>query len=112
MGPPAIPGILEDVRARGQQAIGLTVDSVKAILGSGDLTGIPADMLAQARKLYVVALRDSSTPVRWAAALALGTIGAQDELGPLDEACMFEKNEIAKANMECARADLKKRIST
>jgi HEAT repeat protein len=110
MGPGALPGILEDVRARGQPAIGLIADSVRAIAGGGDIANTPPEVLADMRKLLTSALRDKDTPVRWAAAVAVAIIGGKDEVPALDDAVTFEKDEMARANMECARADLKKRL--
>ncbi len=111
MGAAAIPGILEDVRARGQEAIGSVVDSVKAILGASDLTSVPPDLVEGVRALLVGALRDKeSAHLRWAACIALAICGAKDDVPAMDDAITFEKNELAKANMECARVDLKKRL--
>jgi HEAT repeat protein len=111
MGAAAIPGILEDVRARGQEAIGSVVDSIKAILGASDLTSVPPELVESMRAILVGALRDKdSSPVRWAASISLAVCGAKDDVPAMDDAITFEKSEIAKANMECARVDLKKRL--
>jgi HEAT repeat protein len=110
MGPAAVPGILEDVRARGQEAIGGVVDSVRAIMG-GDPTSAPPEVLDDVRKLLLPGLRDKdSWAVRWAAAIGIGSIGKADDLPALDDAVTFEKHELAKANMEMARAELRKRV--
>jgi hypothetical protein len=110
MGAAAIPGIMEDVRKRGQAALGLVVDSVRAILGGGDVNNAPPEVVEQTRKLLVGALRDKDSFVRWAAAIALGAIGTEEDLPALDDCVTFEKEELAKANMECARADLRRRV--
>src|SRR5207248_540095 len=96
MGGGAIIGILEDVRARGQEAIGYVVDSVKAILG-GDPLSAPPEARDPVIQLLVPALRDKeSFAVRWAAAVALGAVGTVNEVAALEDACTFEKHEIAK----------------
>jgi HEAT repeat protein len=111
MGAAAIPGILEDVRARGQAAIGSVVDSIKATLGTTDLASAPPEHTEPVRKILVAALRDKgSSAVRWAAAIALVPCGTVDDLPALDDAITFEKDELAKANMEMSRVDLKKRL--
>ncbi len=110
MGAGAIPAILEDARKRGQATIGVMVDAVRAIIGGGgDLTNAPPETVEQVKKLLTPALRDKASPVRWCAAIALGAIGSKDDLVALDDAVTFEKDELTKANMECARADVRRR---
>jgi hypothetical protein len=112
MGYGAVMGILADVRERGQPAVGLIVDSVRAILG-GDPKNLPPDVLEKVTILLREGLKDKEHQfVRMAAAMALGEHGAtQDDYQAVHEACTFEKDELTKAQMECARETLKKRVN-
>ena len=111
MGVLAIPAILADCGARGQETLGAVVDSFKAILGvSGDVNNAPPEAHEQARQLLVASLRNENAATRCAAAMALGAIGTKDDVPALDDALTFEKNPLTQANIEMARNDLKKRV--
>ena len=111
MGAGAVPGILAHVREHGEPALGLVADAVKATLG-GDRASAPPEVHEKVCAVLAAGLRDRGPAhVRSAAAIALGEVGATPrDHEALRDASTFERDDVARAHMECAREAVRKRL--